>query len=46
RGKECGFDSKEDEVVLKVDVVSMVDGVFDGAMGGDGDDDFAIGEGV
>ncbi|GJV68095.1 hypothetical protein Tco_1483604 [Tanacetum coccineum] len=36
RGKECGFDSKEDEVVPKVDDISLVDGVFDGALGGDG----------
>ncbi|GJY67163.1 hypothetical protein Tco_0469401 [Tanacetum coccineum] len=45
-GKECGFDSKEDEVVPKVDDVSLVDGVFDGAFGGDGDKDFVIGEDV
>ncbi|GJR75056.1 hypothetical protein Tco_0087421 [Tanacetum coccineum] len=45
RGEECGFDSKEDEVVPKVKDVSLVDGVFDGALGGDGDEDFAIGEG-
>ncbi|GKB60216.1 hypothetical protein Tco_0916402 [Tanacetum coccineum] len=29
-----------------LDDVSLVDGVFDGAFGGDGDDDFVIGEGV
>ncbi|GJY80664.1 hypothetical protein Tco_0493415 [Tanacetum coccineum] len=39
--EECGFDSKEDELVPKVDV-SLVDGVFDGAFGGDGDEYFAI----
>ncbi|GJW36206.1 hypothetical protein Tco_0059126 [Tanacetum coccineum] len=31
---------------LKVDDVSLVDGVFDGAFGGDGEEDFVIGEGV
>nr|GEW17155.1 hypothetical protein [Tanacetum cinerariifolium] len=36
----------EEEVVPKVDHVSLVDGVFDGAFGGDGDKDFIIGEGV
>ncbi|GKC29026.1 hypothetical protein Tco_1036320, partial [Tanacetum coccineum] len=45
-GEECSFDSKENEVVPKVDDVSLVDGVFDGAFGGDRDEDFAIGEGV
>nr|GEU88405.1 hypothetical protein [Tanacetum cinerariifolium] len=44
RGEECGFDSK-DEVVPKVEEVSLVNGVFDGALGGDGDEDFAIGDG-
>ncbi|GKG15744.1 hypothetical protein Tco_0358067, partial [Tanacetum coccineum] len=39
-GKECDFDSKEDEVVPKVDDVSLVYRVFDGAFGGDGDEDF------
>ncbi|GKA26843.1 hypothetical protein Tco_0712952 [Tanacetum coccineum] len=32
--------------VPKVDDVSLVDGVFDGAFGGDGEEDFVIGEGV
>ncbi|GJR10578.1 hypothetical protein Tco_0793230 [Tanacetum coccineum] len=41
-----GFDSNEEEVVPKVDDVSLVDGVFNGAFGGDGDKDFVIGEGV
>ncbi|GKB10994.1 hypothetical protein Tco_0844917 [Tanacetum coccineum] len=41
-----GFDSNEEEVVPKVDDVSLVDGVFDGAFGGDGDEDFVMGEGV
>ncbi|GJX71471.1 hypothetical protein Tco_0308642 [Tanacetum coccineum] len=45
-GEECGFDSKEDEVVPKVKDVSLVDGVFDGASGEDGDEDFAKGDGV
>ncbi|GJZ02567.1 hypothetical protein Tco_0520528 [Tanacetum coccineum] len=36
----------EDEVVPKVENVSLVDGVFDGVLGGDRDDDFAIGEGL
>ncbi|GJY18705.1 putative reverse transcriptase domain-containing protein [Tanacetum coccineum] len=41
-----GFDSNEEEVVPKVDDVSLVDGVFDGAFGGDGEEDFVMGEGV
>nr|GEX35235.1 hypothetical protein [Tanacetum cinerariifolium] len=44
KGKEHGFDSKKDEVVPKVEDMSLVDGVFDGALGGDGDEDFEIGE--
>ncbi|GKF42264.1 hypothetical protein Tco_0125606 [Tanacetum coccineum] len=28
----------------KVDDVSLVDGVFDGAFGGDGEEDFVVGE--
>ncbi|GKA91989.1 retrotransposon protein, putative, ty1-copia subclass, partial [Tanacetum coccineum] len=32
--------------VAKVDGVSLVDGVFDGAFGGDGDEDFVIGKSV
>ncbi|GJY09212.1 hypothetical protein Tco_0377397 [Tanacetum coccineum] len=39
-------DSNEEEVVPKVDDVSLVDGVFDGAIGRDRDEDFVIGEGV
>ncbi|GJX97312.1 hypothetical protein Tco_0353110 [Tanacetum coccineum] len=35
--------TQKDEVVPKVEDVSLVDGVFDGAFGGDGDEDFAIG---
>ncbi|GKB63496.1 hypothetical protein Tco_0919682, partial [Tanacetum coccineum] len=34
----------EEEVVPKVDDVSLVDGVFDGAFGGDGEEDVVIGE--
>nr|GEV74581.1 hypothetical protein [Tanacetum cinerariifolium] len=45
-GEEYGFDSKEDEVVLKVYDVSLVDGVFDGAFSEDRDDDLEIREGV
>ncbi|GKA47500.1 hypothetical protein Tco_0740383, partial [Tanacetum coccineum] len=40
KGEEQGFDSKEDEVVPKVEDVSLVDG----ALGGDGDEDFEIRE--
>ncbi|GKA49331.1 hypothetical protein Tco_0742404 [Tanacetum coccineum] len=35
-----------EEVVPKVDDVSLVDGVFNGAFGGDGEDDFVMGEDV
>nr|GEY21229.1 zinc finger, CCHC-type, retrotransposon Gag domain protein [Tanacetum cinerariifolium] len=45
RCEECGFDSKEDEVVPKVGNVFLVDGIFDGALGGNGDEDFAIADG-
>ncbi|GJS66688.1 gag-pol polyprotein [Tanacetum coccineum] len=45
KGEDHGFDSNEDEVVPKVEDVSLVDGVFDGALGGDGDEDIVIGEG-
>ncbi|GKD84601.1 hypothetical protein Tco_1355755 [Tanacetum coccineum] len=31
--------------MAEVDDVSLVDGVFDGAFGGDGDEDFVMGEG-
>ncbi|GJS18557.1 hypothetical protein Tco_0413029 [Tanacetum coccineum] len=44
KGKEFGFDLKEDEVVPRVKDVSLVDGVFDNALGSDGDEDFAIGD--
>ncbi|GJX53296.1 hypothetical protein Tco_0281665 [Tanacetum coccineum] len=46
KGEEFGFDSKKDEVVPRVKDVSLVDGVLEGAFGGDGYDDFAMGEGV
>ncbi|GJW62708.1 hypothetical protein Tco_0112043 [Tanacetum coccineum] len=36
----------EEEVVLKLDDVSLVDGVFDGAFGGEGEEDVVMGEGV
>ncbi|GJZ54737.1 hypothetical protein Tco_0609930 [Tanacetum coccineum] len=45
-GEDCGLDSNEDEVFSNVEEVSLVDGVFDGAFGGDGDEDVVIGEGV
>ncbi|GKA46676.1 hypothetical protein Tco_0739559 [Tanacetum coccineum] len=46
--QEClgGFDSNEEEVVPKVDDVSLVNGVFDGAFGREGEEDFVIGEDV
>ncbi|GJS49285.1 retrovirus-related pol polyprotein from transposon TNT 1-94 [Tanacetum coccineum] len=46
KGEECGFDSKEDDVVARVEVLSLVDGVLEGAFCGEGDDDFTIGDGV
>ncbi|GKD90698.1 hypothetical protein Tco_1366205 [Tanacetum coccineum] len=36
---------KWDEVVLRVEDISLVDVVFEGAFGGDGDDHFAMGKG-
>ncbi|GJV98892.1 hypothetical protein Tco_1554144 [Tanacetum coccineum] len=36
----------KERVVSKVDDVSLVDGVFDGSFGGDGEGDFVIGKGV
>nr|GEX61815.1 hypothetical protein [Tanacetum cinerariifolium] len=44
--KEFSFESKEDEVVHRVEDVSLVDEVFDVALGGDGDEDFSIRDGV
>ncbi|GKF46514.1 hypothetical protein Tco_0136316, partial [Tanacetum coccineum] len=40
------FDLNEEEVVPKVDDVSLVDGGFDGAFVGDGEEDIVMGEGV
>ncbi|GKA50829.1 hypothetical protein Tco_0743902 [Tanacetum coccineum] len=40
------FDSNKEEVVPKVDDVSLVDRVFDGAFDGDGEEDVVMGEGV
>ncbi|GJX21145.1 hypothetical protein Tco_0223822 [Tanacetum coccineum] len=45
-GEDSGFDSNKDEVVPKINDVSLVDGVFEGAFSGDGEEDFVIGEGV
>ncbi|GJX27118.1 hypothetical protein Tco_0233414 [Tanacetum coccineum] len=45
-GEKCGLDSKEDEVLPKVDDVSLIDGVFDGVFGGEGNEYFIIGEGL
>ncbi|GJU78275.1 hypothetical protein Tco_1275345 [Tanacetum coccineum] len=45
-GEDCGFDSNEEEIMTKVKDVSLVNGVFDCTFGGEGDDDFIIGEGV
>ncbi|GJU53251.1 hypothetical protein Tco_1226965 [Tanacetum coccineum] len=44
---EVEYDLK-DEILPKVDDVSLVDGVFEGAFDGDGDgdEDFVMGEGV
>ncbi|GJV85312.1 hypothetical protein Tco_1525210 [Tanacetum coccineum] len=42
--RKQSLDSKEDKVVPKVDDVSLVDGVFDGVIGGDRDEHFAIGD--
>nr|GEW45159.1 hypothetical protein [Tanacetum cinerariifolium] len=36
----------EEEVVPKADDVSLVDGVFDGSFGGEGEEDVVMGEGV
>ncbi|GKE83516.1 hypothetical protein Tco_1557258, partial [Tanacetum coccineum] len=36
----------EEEVVPKVEDVSLVDGVFDGAFGGEGEEDIVMGEGM
>ncbi|GJY55714.1 hypothetical protein Tco_0454829 [Tanacetum coccineum] len=44
--KVCFLKKEVKSVVPKVDVVSWVDEVFDGALGGDRDEDFAKGDGV
>ncbi|GKE03392.1 hypothetical protein Tco_1395410 [Tanacetum coccineum] len=41
-----GFDSNGKEVVPKVDDVSLVDGVFNGAFSGKGEEDVVMGVGV
>ncbi|GJS70660.1 hypothetical protein Tco_0703501 [Tanacetum coccineum] len=41
-----GFDSNKEEVVPKVDDVSLVDRVFDSVFGGDWEEDLVMGEGV
>ncbi|GJS27556.1 hypothetical protein Tco_0488176 [Tanacetum coccineum] len=41
-GKDGGFDSNEEEVVPKVDDVSLVNGVFNGAFVGDGEEDLEV----
>nr|GEX60353.1 hypothetical protein [Tanacetum cinerariifolium] len=43
---ELGLKVLEDEVVPKVDDVYLVDEVFDGSFGRDGEEDFVRGEGV
>ncbi|GJS43620.1 hypothetical protein Tco_0568663 [Tanacetum coccineum] len=43
---EGGFDSNEEEVVPKVDDASLVDGVFDDAFSGEGEEDVIMGEDV
>ncbi|GKC31795.1 hypothetical protein Tco_1039089 [Tanacetum coccineum] len=45
-GVEVGVRVLEEEVVPKVDDVSLVDGVFDGAFGRDGEEDVVMREGV
>nr|GFB01336.1 hypothetical protein [Tanacetum cinerariifolium] len=44
KGENFVFDLKEDEVVPRVKDISLIDGVLKGAFGGDGYDDFAMGE--
>ncbi|GKD50582.1 hypothetical protein Tco_1279558 [Tanacetum coccineum] len=43
--EELGLDS-EDEFVPRVEDVSLVDGVLEGTFGGEGGDDFVVGESV
>ncbi|GKE43797.1 hypothetical protein Tco_1471081, partial [Tanacetum coccineum] len=46
KGEEFGLDSKDDDVVPKVEDVPLVGGVLEGSFGGQGDEDCDIGEGV
>ncbi|GKD79234.1 hypothetical protein Tco_1341855, partial [Tanacetum coccineum] len=46
KGDEFGLDSNDDDVVPRVEDVPLVDGVLDGAFDGQGDEDFAMGEGL
>nr|GEV09470.1 hypothetical protein [Tanacetum cinerariifolium] len=46
KGVDYDFDLNDEEVVAKLDDVSLVDGVFEGAFGGDGYEDFVMGESV
>ncbi|GJY67950.1 hypothetical protein Tco_0470932, partial [Tanacetum coccineum] len=46
KGENFGHDSNDDDVVPKVEYVPLVDGVLKGAFGGEGDEDFAMGEGL
>ncbi|GJV23688.1 hypothetical protein Tco_1376383 [Tanacetum coccineum] len=41
-----GFDSSEEEVVPNVEDVSLVNGVFDDAFGGDGEEEVVMSKGV
>ncbi|GJZ94702.1 hypothetical protein Tco_0666905, partial [Tanacetum coccineum] len=45
-GVEVDVRVLEEEVVPKVDDVSLVDGVFDDAFSGEGEEDIIMGEGV
>ncbi|GJT65722.1 hypothetical protein Tco_1017202 [Tanacetum coccineum] len=45
KGEEFGLDSKEDEVVPRVEDVFLVDRVLKGVFDGEGDGDFDMGEG-
>ncbi|GJR40768.1 hypothetical protein Tco_1216452 [Tanacetum coccineum] len=46
KGEEFGLDSNDEDVVPKVEDVPLVDGVLEGAFGGEVDEDFAMGEDV
>ncbi|GJZ16633.1 hypothetical protein Tco_0552756 [Tanacetum coccineum] len=45
-GDEFSHDSKDDDIVPKVEDVPLVDGFLEGTFGGEGDGDFSMGEGV